>query len=191
MNYCAIHTLLLSVGFYFFLGEDVNWMIRFMEEKDLPEVLAIYNDVILTSKAVYRYEIQSLDEKKQWFLEHQAAGNPLLVFEEDGVVAGFANYSQFRPYPGYKHTMEHSVYVHKDHYQKGIASKLMHQLIDIAEKQGVKTLVAGIDGENIGSIKAHEKLGFEYAGTIKNAGYKFGEWLDLVFYQLHLTGPKK
>ena len=47
-----------------------------------------------------------------------------------------------------------------------------------------------IDGENIGSIKAHEKLGFEYAGTIKNAGYKFEQWLDLVFYQLHLTGPK-
>ncbi|MGE7916274.1 N-acetyltransferase family protein [Lysinibacillus xylanilyticus] len=165
-------------------------MIRLMEEKDLPEVLAIYNDIILSSKAVYRYETQSLEEKKKWFKEQQASSNPLLIFNENGIVAGFATYSQFRPYPGYKHTMEHSVYVHKDHYQKGIATKLMHELIRIAEERGVKTLVAGIDGENMGSIKAHEKLGFEYAGTIKNAGFKFGQWLDLVFYQLHLTGPK-
>lgn len=165
-------------------------MIRFMEEKDIPEVLDIYNDIILTSKAVYRYETQSLEEKLQWFKDQQVSHNPLLVFDENGVVAGFATYSQFRSYPGYKHTMEHSVYVHKDYYQKGIATKLMHKLIRIAEEQGVKTLVAGIDGENIGSIKAHEKLGFEYAGTIKNAGYKFEQWLDLVFYQLHLSGPK-
>ncbi|WP_107925564.1 GNAT family N-acetyltransferase [Lysinibacillus parviboronicapiens] len=165
-------------------------MIRLMEVKDLPEVLDIYNDIILTSTAVYRYEIQTLNEKRQWFDEQKQSDNPLLVFEEDGEVAGFATYSQFRPYPGYKHTMEHSVYVHKEHYQKGIATKLMRELIRIAEENGVKTLVAGIDAENLGSIKAHEKLGFEYAGTIKNAGYKFEEWLDLVFYQLHLSGPK-
>ncbi|QPQ33253.1 GNAT family N-acetyltransferase [Lysinibacillus sp. JNUCC 51] len=165
-------------------------MIRLMEEKDISGVLDIYNDIILTSKAVYRYETQSLEEKRQWFKEQQTLGNPLLVFDENGIVAGFATYSQFRPYPGYKHTMEHSVYVHKDHYQKGIASQLMQDLIRIAKGQGVKTLVAGIDGENIGSIKVHEKLGFEYVGTIKNAGYKFDQWLDLTFYQLQLTEPK-
>lgn len=164
-------------------------MIRLMEEQDLPGVLDIYNDIILTSKAVYRYETQLLEEKRQWFKEQQTLGNPLLVFDENGIVAGFATYSQFRPYPGYKHTMEHSVYVHKDHYQKGIASQLMQELIRIAKEQGVKTLVAGIDGENIGSIKVHEKLGFKYVGTIKNAGYKFDQWLDLAFYQLQLTEP--
>ncbi len=163
-------------------------MIRLMEEKDLPEVLDIYNDIILTSKAVYRYETQSLEEKKQWFKEQQASNNPLLVFDENGAVVGFATYSQFRPYPGYKYTMEHSMYVHRDHYQKGIATKLMLELIRIAQEHGIKTLIAGIDGENIGSIKVHEKLGFEYVGTIKNAGYKFEQWLDLVFYQLQLTG---
>lgn len=165
-------------------------MIRPMEERDLPEVLAIYNDIILTSTAVYINEPQTLKEKKQWYIERHLAGYPLLVYEEEGVVAGFATYCQFRPYPGYNFTMEHSVYVHKAHYQKGIATILMRELIRIAEVQGVKTLVAGIDGNNIGSVKAHEKLGFEYAGTIKNAGTKFGRWLDLVFYQLHLTGPK-
>ncbi|MFJ7891179.1 GNAT family N-acetyltransferase [Lysinibacillus xylanilyticus] len=165
-------------------------MIRLMEEQDLPGVLDIYNEIILTSKAVYRYETQLLEEKRQWFKEQQTLGNPLLVFDENGIVAGFATYSQFRPYPGYKHTMEHSVYVHKDHYQKGIASQLMQELIRIAKEQGVKTLVAGIDGENIGSIKVHEKLGFKYVGTIKNAGYKFDQWLDLAFYQLQLTEPK-
>lgn len=181
---------LFSYGGSFCEKKEMSGMIRMMEEKDVPEVLAIYNDIILTSKAVYRYEIQTLAEKVQWFNEQQAAGNPLLVFEDNGVVAGFATYSQFRPYPGYQYTMEHSVYVHKEHYQKGIATKLMQELIRLAEEQGVKTLIAGIDGENSASIKAHEKLGFEYAGTIKNAGYKFGEWLDLIFYQLVLKGPK-
>ncbi|MFJ7952906.1 GNAT family N-acetyltransferase [Lysinibacillus sp. NPDC096418] len=166
-------------------------MIRAMEERDLPGVLEIYNDIILTNTAVYMNEPQSIQEKREWFAERNVAGYPLFVFEEDGEVAGFATYNQFRPYPGYKYTMEHSVYVHKKHYQKGIATKLMHELIRTAEEKGVKTLVAGIDGENIGSIKAHEKLGFEYAGTIKNAGFKFGKWLDLVFYQLQLTGPKE
>ena len=165
-------------------------MIRPMEERDLPEVLAIYNDIILTSTAVYINEPQTLKEKKQWYIERNRAGYPLLVYEEEGEVAGFATYSQFRPYPGYQYTMEHSVYVHKAHYQKGIATKLMRELIQLAEAQGVKTLVAGIDALNMGSIKAHEKLGFENAGTIKNAGSKFGQWLDLVFYQLQLPGPK-
>ena len=165
-------------------------MIRTMEERDLPGVLEIYNDIILTNTAVYMNEPQSIQEKKKWFAERKVAGYPVLVFEEDGDVAGFATYSQFRPYPGYKYTMEHSVYVHKEHYHKGIATKLMRELIRIAEERGVKTLVAGIDGENIGSIKAHEKLGFEYAGTIKNAGTKFGRWLDLVFYQLNFDGSK-
>ena len=165
-------------------------MIRPMEEKDLPEVLAIYNDIILTSTAVYMSEPQTLKEKKQWYIERNQAGYPLLVYEEEGEVAGFATYSQFRPYPGFKYTMEHSVYVHKAHYQKGIATKLMRELIQIAEAQGVKTLVAGIDALNMGSVKAHEKLGFEYVGTVKNAGTKFGQWLDLVFYQYHLSGPK-
>lgn len=177
---------LFSYGGSFCDKKEMSWMIRMMEEADIPEVLAIYNDIILTSKAVYRYDIQTLEEKVQWFKERQAAGNPLLVFEDNGMVAGFATYSQFRPYPGYQYTMEHSVYVHKEHYQKGIATKLMYKLIAIAEEQGVKTLIAGIDGENIASMRAHEKLGFEYAGTIKNAGYKFDEWLDLVFYQLQL-----
>lgn len=90
-----------------------------MEEKDLPEILDIYNDIILTSKAVYRYETQSLEEKKQWFKEQQTLDNPLLVFDENGTVAGFATYSQFRPYPGYKHTMEHSVYVIRIITKKG------------------------------------------------------------------------
>ena len=165
-------------------------MIRSMEARDLPEVLAIYNDIILTSTAVYINEPQTLQEKKKWYTERNLAGYPLLVYEEEGEVAGFATYSQFRPYPGYQYTMEHSVYVHKAHYQKGIATKLMRELIRIAEAQGVKTLVAGIDALNMGSIKAHEKLGFEHVGTIKNAGSKFGQWLDLVFYQLHLPGPK-
>lgn len=108
----------------------------------------------------------------------------------DGEVAGYATYGSFRAYPAYQYTVEHSVYVHKNHYKKGIATKLMHVLINHATVHEVKTMVAGIDKENEASIVIHEKLGFTYSGTIRNAYYKFNRWLDLVFYQLDLQGPE-
>lgn len=165
-------------------------MIREMTVKDIPTVLEIFNDIILTSTAVYLYEPQTLEYREQWFLTKKQNNEPMFVYEENGNVAGFATYGSFRPYPAFKYTVEHSVYVHKEYYQKGIGTKLMKHLIGEAERRGIKTMVACIDGENKGSIISHEKLGFYYAGTIKNAGYKFGRWLDLIFYQLDLKGKE-
>lgn len=117
-------------------------------------------------------------------------GYPLLVFEENGMVAGFATFGPFREWPAYKYTIEHSVYVHKDYRNQGIATKLMKKIIEIANEKEYATLVAAIDSSNKTSIKMHEKIGFKYSGTIKKAGFKFGKWLDLDFYQLNLIGPK-
>lgn len=164
-------------------------MIRTATAQDIQGILAIFNDNILTSTAIYMYEEQTLEQRLTWFEGKLTNGEPLFVYEEEGVVAGYATYGPFRAYPAYKYTVEHSVYVHKDYYKKGIATKLMHVLIDTANKNEVKTMVACIDAGNIGSIRAHEKLGFTYSGTIRNSGYKFGRWLDLAFYQLDLSGP--
>lgn len=166
-------------------------MIREASEKDLEGILEIYNDAILNTTAVYTYKSQTLEEKKQWYKEKKEKGFPLLVFEEDGIIAGFATYGAFRDWPAYKYTVEHSIYVHNDYQKRGIASKLMKKLIEIADKNGYATMVAGIDTGNDHSLRFHEKLGFKYCGTVTKAGYKFGRWLDLVFYQLHLTGPEK
>ncbi|MFP3394350.1 N-acetyltransferase family protein, partial [Brevibacillus sp. SIMBA_076] len=80
--------------------------------------------------------------------------------------------------------VEHSVYVHPGYRGKGIGNKLLKEIIRIAETRGMKTVIGGIDASNVTSIRAHEKVGFVHSGTIRKAGYKFGKWLDLSFYQL-------
>ncbi|MFP3917051.1 N-acetyltransferase family protein [Lysinibacillus telephonicus] len=164
-------------------------MIRPMTKEDLAIVNEIYNDAILTTTAIYKYEPETIEQREQWFSVKKDNDDPLFVYEENGEVVGFATFGPFRAYPAYKYTIEHSVYVHKDHHRKGIGTKLMKHLIAEAERREVKTMVACIDAENKGSILSHEKLGFYYTGTIKNSGYKFGRWLDLVFLQLDLKGP--
>lgn len=166
-------------------------MIRPMKKEDLEVVNAIYNDAILNTTALYKYSPETIEQRLEWFLAKVKSDDPIFVYEENGFVAGFATYSQFRPYPAYKYTVEHSVYVHKNHYRKGIGTKLMKYLINEAENREVKTMIACIDSSNEGSILSHKKLGFYYTGEIKNAGYKFGRWLDIVFYQLDLEGPEK
>lgn len=161
-------------------------MIRQAVKEDIPQILAIFNDNILNSTAVYLYEEQTLENRLAWFEGKEQAGYPLFVYVEGETVCGYATYGPFRDYVAYQFTIEHSVYVQKDHYKKGIATKLVHALIAQARVDGKKTMVAGIDATNEASIVMHEKLGFTHSGTIKNAGYKFERWLDLTFYQLDL-----
>lgn len=165
-------------------------MIREASEKDIKDILEIYNDAILNTTAIYAYKIQTLEEKKQWYEKKKQDGYPLLVFEESGRAVGFATFGPFREWPAYKYTIEHSIYVHKDYRNHGIATKLMKEIIKIANEREYATLVAGIDAANEVSIKIHEKIGFKYSGTVTKAGFKFGKWLDLAFYQLNLEGPK-
>lgn len=167
--------------------KEENSMIRLATEADIPQILDIFNDNILHSTAVYLYTPQTLEERLAWFRDKQQAGFPLFVYVEGDVVCGYATYGPFRAYEAYQFTVEHSVYVHKDHYKKGIATKLMAILIDDARKAGKKTMIGCIEATNEASIIIHEKLGFTYSGTIKNAGYKFERWLDLALYQLDLN----
>lgn len=164
-------------------------MIRNATYDDIEQILAIYNDAILNTTAVYDYHAHTLADRLAWYEEKLAQHYPLLVWEEDGQVGGYATFGPFRPWRAYKYTVEHSVYVDKHCRGRGIGTALLQALIDIANRQGYATMVAGIDAANTPSIKLHERLGFTHAGTIKKAGYKFGQWLDLVFYQLFLTGP--
>ncbi|MFC5701458.1 GNAT family N-acetyltransferase [Cohnella faecalis] len=164
-------------------------MIREALERDLPAILDIYNDAILNTTAVYTYEAQTLSQREQWFCEKREAGYPVLVFEADGEAAGFATFGPFRAWPAYKYTIEHSIYAHGGYRQRGIGTALLKELIRIAEERGYKTLVAGIDESNDASVRMHVKHGFSHAGTIRNAGYKFGRWLNLAFYEYELAGP--
>ena len=164
-------------------------MIRYAQAADLGAILDIFNDVILNTTSVYYYKPHTIEDKLSWYKEKANNGFPVLVFEENSHVIGFATFGPFRARPAYKYTIEHSVHVHKDHRGKGVGTRLMVDLIKIANEREYATMVAGIDSSNEVSRLMHENLGFTNCGTVKRVGYKFGRWLDVTFYQYELRGP--
>lgn len=153
-------------------------------------ILDILNDAIVTSTALYDYKPRTLDNMMSWFNAKEAGRFPVIgAVNEAGTLMGFASYGTFRAWPAYKYSVEHSVYVHRDHRGKGLAMSLMRELIAVAESQDYHVMIGGIDVTNAASIALHEKLGFTHAGTIREAGFKFGRWLDLAFYQKILRTP--
>jgi len=157
--------------------------IREASEADLEEILLIYNDVILHTTAVYDYEAHSIEQRKRWFEERRAAGFPVFVAELANRIAGFASFGPFRAWPAYQFSAEHSLYVSEAFRNQGIGRLLLSEIIRRATEKGLHTLVAGIDKENKASIALHEHFGFEVAGELKQVGWKFDRWLDLVFMQ--------
>ncbi|MGH0947906.1 GNAT family N-acetyltransferase [Bacillus mycoides] len=164
-------------------------MIREAMKEDVTFILDIYNDAIFNSTAVYAYKPVTLENRIDWYEQKKADDYPILVYELDNKVVGFATFGPFRAWSAYKYSIEHSIYVDKEYRKNGIGKSLMKELIAIAQKREYMTLIAGIDAENEKSIALHQNYGFVHAGTIKKAGYKFNRWLDLAFYQLELNGP--
>ncbi|HVS23406.1 MAG TPA: GNAT family N-acetyltransferase [Gammaproteobacteria bacterium] len=153
-------------------------------------ILAILNDAIVSSTALFDYAPRSAESMVEWFRMKAAREFPVIgAQDDDGALLGFATYGTFRAWPAYKYSVEHSVYVHRDHRRRGVALALMKRLIEVAIQQRYHTLVAGIEAANAPSITLHEKLGFAYVGTVRDAGFKFGRWVDLAFYQLLLPTP--
>lgn len=155
--------------------------IRTAEASDLAAMLAIYNHAVVHTTASYDYTPRSMEQQQAWFAAKADKDLPVLVAEADGQVAGFASYGPFRAWDGYRFTVEHSVYVAEAFRRRGLASLLVRGLLAIAREQGLHLMVAGIDAQNAGSITLHRQLGFEDAGVLKEAGYKFERWLDLAF----------
>jgi phosphinothricin acetyltransferase len=153
-------------------------------------ILAILNDAIVSSTALFDYKPRSPESMVEWFRVKKARQFPVLgALTEGGELMGFATYGTFRAWPAYKYTIEHSVYVQREHRRKGVARALMTRLVALAEQQNYHVMVGGIDATNAASIALHVELGFVYAGTIHQAGFKFGRWLDLAFYELRLNTP--
>jgi len=160
------------------------------ERQHAVAILDIFNDAILTSTALYDYKPRHIDTMTSWFASKLTNNFPVIGLEdEQGVLLGFASYGTFRAWPAYKYSVEHSIYIHKDHRGKGLGKVLLLALIDAARDRDVHTLIGAIDATNSGSIALHEKNGFSHTGTIKQAAYKFDCWLDLAFYQLILNTP--
>jgi len=153
-------------------------------------ILAIFNDAIANSTALYDYRPRAPESMVTWF-EAKAKGRyPVIGVEDDsGTLMGFASYGPFRAWPAYKYSVEHSVYVDARFRGRGLGRVLLREIVAAAQGQDYHVMVGGIDTANAVSIKLHESLGFNHCGTVRQAGFKFGRWLDLAFYQLILRTP--
>ena len=155
------------------------------------QILAIFNDAIRTSTALYDYQPRGLDSMAAWFEAKRKGDFPVLgAVSESGELLGFASFGTFRAWPAYKYTVEHSVYVAAAHRGQGVGKRLLREIIAAAEKQDRHVLVGCIDSQNTVSIAMHRTFGFHHVGTIRQVGFKFGAWLDLEFYQLTLSTPE-
>ena len=155
-----------------------------------PAIREIFNEVIESSTALYEYAPRSIDVVERWIAARLAEARPLVGAEDgSGLLLGFASYGSFRPFPAYQYTVEHSVYVAADSRGQGVGRLLLSALVDRAVARDVRVMVGGIDASNVASIALHRALGFSHAGTIRQAGWKFGRWLDLEFWQRVLPGP--
>ena len=152
-------------------------------EADLAGLLGIYNEVIATSTAIYSDVPVTLEERRQWWRSRTAQGYPVLAARDAHGVAGFATFGDFRAWPGYRFTVEHSVHVRANGRGQGVGTLLVQALLPRAATLGKHVMMAGVDADNAASIRFHERLGFARSGHLREVGYKFGRWLDLVFLQ--------
>ena len=157
--------------------------IRHATEADLASMLAIYNDVVATSTAIYRDDPMPLDEYQAWWRSRVAQGYPVLIAVEDGATIALASFGDFRAWPGYRFTVEHSVHVRADRRSHGVGTTLVRALIDRARELGKHVMIAGVDADNAASLRFHARLGFERVAHFREVGFKFGRRLDLVFLQ--------
>ena len=159
-------------------------------ERHANAILEIFNEAIANSTALYDYKPRTPQSMVAWFESKRQGNFPVIGLEDgDGKLLAFASYGTFRGWPAYKYTVEHSVYVHKDHRGHGLGCTVMQALIAAARQGDVHAMIGGIDATNHGSIALHERLGFKHVGTLPQVGFKFGRWLDLAFYQLLLDTP--
>lgn len=165
--------------------------IRHASADDCATIAAIYNYAVLHTAAIWNDTTVDDNNRALWLAQRQSAGYPVLVSIEDGQVTGYASFGDWRAFDGFRHTVEHSVYVHPAHQKKGVGKALMHQLIEEATRIGKHIMVAGIESQNHGSISLHQRLGFTITAQMPQVGTKFGRWLDLTFMQLQLDNRQQ
>ena len=159
-------------------------------ERHAAQILSIFNEAIVNSTALYDYKPRTAEMMQAWF-EAKTKGNfPVVGAQGDaGELMGFASFGTFRAWPAYKYSVEHSVYVDARFRGRGVGRRLLQEVIEAAKARDYHVLIGAIDATNQPSLALHERLGFTHCGTVRQAGFKFGRWLDVAFYQLILATP--
>ena len=152
---------------------------------DLPTLTDIYNDAVINTTATFDLEPKTTEERRGWFDAHTGI-HPLIVAEIEGSVAGYASLSGYREKEAYESTAELSIYVHKDYRGQGVGKALMESILEIARELPIHTVISVITAGNTVSDQLHKEFGFSYCGRVREAGKKFGKYLDIDTYQLFL-----
>lgn len=161
-------------------------LIREAKLSDVPAILAIHNEAILNSKAIWTDEPVDAHDREEWLSARQEAGHPVIVAVDDDSVIAFASYGPWHPRWGYRYTVENTIYVAPQSQGQGVGALLLAELLRRAQHAGMHVMVADIEAGNAASIKLHERFGFTSSGTLHQVGIKYGEWLDLVFMERRL-----
>ncbi len=160
--------------------------IRDADRGDLPGILEIFNDVVANTTAVWFDAVDDLAGRERWFDGRQARGFPVLVAVANDEVLGYCSYGDFRAWDGYRHTVEHSIYMKSNHRRTGLGHVLLSALIEKACESRLHAMIGAIEAGNTASIALHRKLGFQEVARMPEVGCKFGRWLDLALMQLQL-----
>ena len=160
--------------------------VRSAKKEDVKAILEIINFEISNTTSVYDHKERTTETQLAWFKKKAKEKMPVVVAEMNGTVVGYGTYGIFRPWDGYRYSIEHSMYVHNDSRGLGIGKLIMSELIKRATTEGYHTMIAGVDASNNSSYEFHKRFGFIEIGTFKEIGYKFNKWLDLIFMQLIL-----
>ena len=156
--------------------------IRTARPGDLGAITDIYNHYVVHSTTTYDVEPNTAEERARWFAEH-GPEHPVIVAERDGEVLGFGSLSRFRTRFAYRHSVEDSVFVRHDLFRQGVGSAILADLVSRAKAIGHHTVIGGIDADQRASIVLHARHGFAEVARMREVGYKFGRWLDVVFMQ--------
>lgn len=161
--------------------------IRETAEGDLEQITAIYNEVLTTSTAIYNDQPATEEERVAWWRARVERGYPVLVAKEGDRVCGFGSFGDFRTWPGYRFTVEGTVHVASGERGHGVGRALLEALVERARIAGKHSMIAGVDSENAASLRYLERFGFERVGYLREVGFKFGRFLNLVLLQYWIT----
>ena len=161
-------------------------MIRSATAADAQAICSIYNHFILQSTVTFEETAIAPDD----MAARIAAGSgrlPFLLAELDGAVAGYAYAVPWKTRSAYRHTVESSVYVAPGFAGMGLGSRLYQALLQDLRERDVHAVLAGIALPNSASVGLHEAFGFAKVGQMREVGRKFGQWLDVGYWQLVLA----
>lgn len=170
---------------------NTSYTLRPATESDLVAINDIYNHYVLHSTCTYQEEPEPLAGRRKWFNHHGDKHPVIVAVAADGQVVGWGSLSAYHERSAYRRTVENSIYVHHEHHRRGIGSLLLQELIVHARNLGHRVIIAGIDGEQTASVALHTKFHFEKVGHLKQVGFKFGRWLDVIYMQLSLDDSEQ